>query len=63
MDAHEEKPWILAAIAGLPIWLCLRQSGFAQKLGACWQPQFKGHTMMINGNYNGWRFEDAWLDE
>ncbi len=30
--------------------------------GACWQPQFKGHTMMINGNYNGWRFEDAWLD-
>jgi peptide/nickel transport system substrate-binding protein len=29
---------------------------------ACWQPYFKGHTMMINGNYNGWRFEDAWLD-
>jgi peptide/nickel transport system substrate-binding protein len=31
--------------------------------GACWQPQFKGHTMMVNGNYNGWRFEDAWLDK
>jgi peptide/nickel transport system substrate-binding protein len=31
--------------------------------GACWQPQFKGHTMMINGNYNGWRLEDAWLDK
>jgi peptide/nickel transport system substrate-binding protein len=30
---------------------------------ACWQPWFKGHTMMINGNYNGWRFEDAWLDK
>jgi peptide/nickel transport system substrate-binding protein len=30
---------------------------------ACWQPQFKGHTMMVNGNYNGWRFEDAWLDK
>jgi peptide/nickel transport system substrate-binding protein len=29
---------------------------------ACWQPYFKGHTMMVNGNYNGWRFEDAWLD-
>ena len=29
---------------------------------ACWQPQFKGHTMMVNGNYNGWRLEDAWLD-
>ncbi len=31
--------------------------------GACWQPQFKGHTMMVNGNYNGWRLEDAWLDK
>jgi peptide/nickel transport system substrate-binding protein len=30
--------------------------------GACWQSQFKGHTMMVNGNYNGWRLEDAWLD-
>jgi peptide/nickel transport system substrate-binding protein len=29
---------------------------------ACWQPYFKGHTMMVNGNYNGWRMEDAWLD-
>jgi peptide/nickel transport system substrate-binding protein len=28
---------------------------------ACWQPQFKGHTMVINGNYNNWRLEDAWL--
>ena len=26
--------------------------------GACWQPYFKGHTMMVNGNYNGWRLED-----
>jgi peptide/nickel transport system substrate-binding protein len=31
--------------------------------GACWQPYFKGHTMMVNGNYNGWRMEDAWLDK
>jgi peptide/nickel transport system substrate-binding protein len=30
---------------------------------ACWQPYFKGHTMMVNGNYNGWRFEDTWLDK
>ena len=29
---------------------------------ACWQPWFKGHTLMINSIYNGWRFEDAWLD-
>jgi hypothetical protein len=31
--------------------------------GACWQPQFKGHTMMVSSNYNGWRLEDAWLDK
>jgi peptide/nickel transport system substrate-binding protein len=35
---------------------------FYPKSAACWQPYFKGHTMMVNGNYNGWRFEDAWLD-
>ena len=29
----------------------------------CWQPYFKGRTMMVNGNYNGWRLEDAWLDK
>jgi hypothetical protein len=27
----------------------------------CWQPQFKGHTMTVNGNYNNWRLKDAWL--
>jgi len=36
---------------------------FYPRSGVCWQPQFKGHTMMINGNYNGWRFEDVWLDK
>jgi peptide/nickel transport system substrate-binding protein len=36
---------------------------FYPRSGACWQPQFKGHTMMVNGNYNGWRLEDAWLDK
>jgi peptide/nickel transport system substrate-binding protein len=28
----------------------------------CWQPQVKGLTMMVNSIYNGWRFEDVWLD-
>ena len=28
----------------------------------CWQPQVKGLTMMVNSLYNGWRFEDVWLD-
>jgi len=28
----------------------------------CWQPQVKGLRMMVNSIYNGWRFEDVWLD-
>jgi peptide/nickel transport system substrate-binding protein len=32
-------------------------------LGAtCWQPYVKGVTIMVNSIYNGWRFEDVWLD-
>jgi peptide/nickel transport system substrate-binding protein len=40
-----------------------RPALFYPMSAACWQPYFKGHTMMVNGNYNGWRFEDAWLDK
>jgi peptide/nickel transport system substrate-binding protein len=29
----------------------------------CWQPHVKGLTTMINSIYNGWRFEDVWLDK
>ena len=28
----------------------------------CWQPQLKGLTIHANSIYNGWRFEDLWLD-
>ncbi len=28
----------------------------------CWQPEVKGLTLMVNSIYNGWRFEDVWLD-
>jgi peptide/nickel transport system substrate-binding protein len=28
----------------------------------CMQPQVKGLTQMVNSIYNGWRFEDVWLD-
>jgi len=31
--------------------------------GTCWQPPVKGVTIMSNSLYNGWRFEDVWLDE
>jgi peptide/nickel transport system substrate-binding protein len=26
------------------------------------QPEVKGLTIMVNSQYNGWRFEDVWLD-
>jgi peptide/nickel transport system substrate-binding protein len=29
----------------------------------CWQPHVKGLTIMVNSIYNGWRFEDVWLDK
>ena len=29
----------------------------------CWHPQVRGLTIPINGIYNGWRMEDAWLDK
>jgi peptide/nickel transport system substrate-binding protein len=29
----------------------------------CRQPRVKGLTTMVNSIYNGWRFEDVWLDD
>jgi len=28
----------------------------------CMQPEVKGLTILVNSIYNGWRFEDVWLD-
>ena len=28
----------------------------------CYQPRVKGFSQMVNSSYNGWRFEDVWLD-
>jgi peptide/nickel transport system substrate-binding protein len=36
---------------------------YHNRAGTCWQPQVKGITLMVNSIYNGWRFEDAWLDK
>jgi len=33
------------------------------RAATCWQPQVKGLTMTVNSQYNGWRFEDIWLDK
>jgi peptide/nickel transport system substrate-binding protein len=30
--------------------------------GTCWRPEIKGITLMVNSTFNGWRFEDVWLD-
>jgi len=32
------------------------------RTGTCWHPHVKGYTPMVNSVYNGWRFEDVWLD-
>ena len=29
----------------------------------CWNPKLKGLTIPVNSIYNGWRMEDAWLDQ
>ena len=33
-----------------------------QVAAACQQAAVKGLTIMSNSIYNGWRFEDVWLD-
>ncbi len=35
---------------------------FHSTVGFCWQPTVKNVTVMVNSIYNGWRYEDIWLD-
>src|ERR1700716_1826506 len=35
---------------------------FHGRQGSCWQPYVKGITIMVNSSYNGYRYEDVWLD-
>jgi peptide/nickel transport system substrate-binding protein len=32
------------------------------RAATCMQSAVKGLTIMVNSQYNGWRFEDVWLD-
>ena len=32
------------------------------RAATCWQPYVKGYVPQINSSYNGFRFEDVWLD-
>ena len=36
---------------------------FHIRAGTCWKPQVKGVTIMVNSSYNGYRYEDLWLDK
>ncbi len=36
---------------------------YHSRLGSCWQPYVKGLTVMVNSSYNGYRYEDVWLDK
>ena len=36
---------------------------FHARTGTCWQPYVKGVTVMTNSSYNGYRYEDVWLDK
>jgi peptide/nickel transport system substrate-binding protein len=36
---------------------------FYSRGGTCWQPYVKGVTIMSNSSYNGYRYEDVWLDK
>jgi peptide/nickel transport system substrate-binding protein len=35
---------------------------FHTRAATCWQPYVHGFTPMVNSSYNGYRFEDLWLD-
>jgi peptide/nickel transport system substrate-binding protein len=35
---------------------------FYPRGATCRKPELKGLTIMVNSIYNGWRYEDAWLD-
>jgi peptide/nickel transport system substrate-binding protein len=35
---------------------------FYPRQATCRHPRVKGMTMMVNSIYNGYRYEDLWLD-
>ncbi len=36
---------------------------FHSRAATCWQPYVKNITVMVNSSYNGYRYEDVWLDK
>ncbi|MBS0640235.1 MAG: ABC transporter substrate-binding protein [Acetobacteraceae bacterium] len=41
----------------------VRPTIFHDVAAACWHPYVKNVTIMVNSIYNGWRWEDVWLDK
>jgi peptide/nickel transport system substrate-binding protein len=35
----------------------------SSRQGTCWQAYVKGVTIMVNSSYNGYRYEDVWLNK
>jgi peptide/nickel transport system substrate-binding protein len=58
-DKRRQLVWeierILARDASRPII-------FYTRVATCWHPRVKGLTIVANSVFNGWRFEDVWLD-
>jgi len=36
---------------------------YSMRQATCWRPEVKGIKLQSNSIYNGWRFEDVWLDK
>jgi peptide/nickel transport system substrate-binding protein len=36
---------------------------FHSRMATCWKPFVKNMTIMVNSSYNGFRYEDVWLDK
>ncbi|HTQ33430.1 MAG TPA: ABC transporter substrate-binding protein [Stellaceae bacterium] len=36
---------------------------YSMRQATCWRPEVKDIKLMSNSIYNGWRFEDVWLDK
>jgi peptide/nickel transport system substrate-binding protein len=35
---------------------------FYTRAATCWRPRVKGLNLVVNSVFNGWRFEEVWLN-
>jgi peptide/nickel transport system substrate-binding protein len=60
VEKRKRMVWQLEAVLAEEV---VRPQIYHLRLGTCWQPHVKNLTLMTNSIYNGWRFEDLWLDK